>query len=157
MLAAVGNPLALVEFGLTWRWYPGTGAAMTLAGVTLVLAAVLWPGGIWADYPLRARLVAVVGALVAADDAVSHALGVWTPLDASFGQVYHLLPRQSQFLAARSTVPHHLRGKQSQKSSSEINRAKLDSLPCGENSPPNRRESGICSSVHDAARVQPTP
>jgi hypothetical protein len=33
-----------------------------------------------------------VGVLVAADDALSHGFGVWTPLDAGFGQIYHLLP-----------------------------------------------------------------
>jgi len=40
----------------------------------------------------RWRTVAVVCAVVALDDVAEHALGVWTPLDAGWRQVYHLVP-----------------------------------------------------------------
>ncbi|CQH55248.1 uncharacterized protein HHUB_2206 [Halobacterium hubeiense] len=46
----------------------------------------------WAVYPWYWRGVALVGGLVALDDAVSHAFGIWTPLDAGWGQVWHLVP-----------------------------------------------------------------
>lgn len=92
LLAIVGAVFALVGFLLVWRWYPGTGAAMTLAGIVLVPTGVCWPGGMWAAYPVRWRLVALLGALTALDDAASHAFGVWTPLDVGRNQVYHLLP-----------------------------------------------------------------
>jgi hypothetical protein len=48
----VGLLVAGFSFALVWRFYPVTGALGTLLGV-----------------------------LVALDDAVSHAFGVWTPLD----------------------------------------------------------------------------
>ncbi|WP_353634592.1 hypothetical protein ABSL23_02235 [Halobacterium sp. NMX12-1] len=92
LLAMVGAVFALVGFLLVWKWYPMTGAAMTLAGVVLVLLGVSLPGGMWSGYPLTWRVVALAGGLVALDDAVSHAFGIWTPLDAGWGQVYHLVP-----------------------------------------------------------------
>lgn len=92
LLVAIGGLFALFGFLFVWKWYPGTGAAMTLAGLTLALLGVLWPGGMWAGYPLRWRLVAFLGVYIAGDDAVSHAFGVWTPLDAGWQDVYHLLP-----------------------------------------------------------------
>jgi hypothetical protein len=81
LAALVGVLLALFGFLFTWRFYPATGAALTLAGCALLLVGVLWPGGIWSSYPLRWRVLALVAALVALDDAVSHAFGVWTPVD----------------------------------------------------------------------------
>ncbi|WP_232703159.1 hypothetical protein [Halobacterium wangiae] len=92
LLALAGSLTALFAFATVWPFYHGTGAALTLAGVTVALVGVCWPGGMWAGYPLKWRLVALVGAAVALDDAVSHALGVWTPLDAGWRQVYHLVP-----------------------------------------------------------------
>lgn len=49
----IGLSVALFGFMFVWRLYPRTGAALTLLGL-----------------------------LIAADDAVSHAFGIWTPLDA---------------------------------------------------------------------------
>jgi hypothetical protein len=92
LVAIVGAVLALFAFATVWPFYSGTGAVLTLVGLLLALLGVVWPGGMWAAYPLRWRLVAFAGVLIAADDAVSHAFGVWTPLDAGWGQVYHLLP-----------------------------------------------------------------
>ena len=92
LFALVGLTLALFGFLFVWPYYPVTGAALTLAGVTCALGGVLWPGGIWAAYPLRWRLVAVLGVLVALDDAVSHTFGVWTPLDGIWGGIHHVFP-----------------------------------------------------------------
>lgn len=93
LLAAVGVLFALFGFALVWQWYPGTGAAMTFAGLVLILAGVTWPGGMWSGYPLYWRGIAFVGAVIGFDDAVSHALGVWTPLDAVWNVgIYQLLP-----------------------------------------------------------------
>lgn len=91
LLAAVGAAFALFGFLVVWKWYPGTGAAMTLAGVTVAFAGVLWPGGMWSGYQFRWRPVAFVGVCIAVDDAVSHAFGWWTPLDAGWQEVYHML------------------------------------------------------------------
>lgn len=92
LLAVAGAAFALFGFLFVWQFYPGTGAAMVLAGVTLALIGVVFPGGVWSGYPLKWRLLAFVGVYIMADDAVSHALGWPTPLDAGFGEVYHLLP-----------------------------------------------------------------
>lgn len=90
--ALVGLTLALFGFLFVWPFYPATGAAMTLAGVTLALVGVCFPGGIWAAYPLQCRLLALLGVLVALDDAVSHTFGVWTPVDWVWGAyVYPVL------------------------------------------------------------------
>jgi hypothetical protein len=74
-VGAAGGSLA---FALVWPLYPATGAVLSALGL---LAAVCSPLVAWTCYPVRWRVVAVVGALVAADDWISHALGVWTPLD----------------------------------------------------------------------------
>ncbi|UHH24888.1 hypothetical protein [Halobacterium noricense] len=44
-------------------------------------------GLLWGAYPLPARLVALAGVVIAADDVVEHAFGVWTPLDAFWRHV----------------------------------------------------------------------
>ena len=36
---------------------------------------------VWAYYPRLGAIMALLGLAIAADDAVSHAFGVWTPLD----------------------------------------------------------------------------
>jgi hypothetical protein len=92
LVATAGALLALFAFATVWPYYHGTGAALALAGCTLALAAVCWPGGMWTGYPLRWRLLAAGGVLVALDDVAEHAFGIWTPLDAGFNEVAHLLP-----------------------------------------------------------------
>jgi len=92
LLAAAGALLALFAFATVWPYYHGTGAALALAGLLVALIGVLWPGGVWTAYPLRWRLVAFLGVSIAADDIVEHAFGIWTPLDAVFNEVAHLLP-----------------------------------------------------------------
>lgn len=76
---AVG--LALFSFLFIWPFYPVLGALGTLAGVSAALAVALAPGE-WDVYPTRYRILAASAALIALDDAVSHAFGVWTPVDA---------------------------------------------------------------------------
>lgn len=81
VVAAAGMLLALFGFLFTWKLYPGLGAFLTLTGclaATISLArSSLW----WTKYPARPHIVAMAGAFVALDDAVSHAFGVWTPVD----------------------------------------------------------------------------
>jgi len=92
LLALAGALLAVFAFATTWPYYHGTGALLTLVGLLLALLGVVWPGGMWSTYPLGWRLVALLGVAIGLDDAVSHAFGWWTPLDAGFGEVAHLLP-----------------------------------------------------------------
>lgn len=74
-----GSAGAALAFLLVWVHYPVAGALLVLLGLLAVLAApVLWRG----VYPRRWTALAVLGGLVGLDDWVSHALGVWTPLDA---------------------------------------------------------------------------
>lgn len=71
---------ALFAFALTWRFYPVVGATLTLTGLLVALfATVVRP--FWWSVPTGHRAAAVVGLLVALDDAVEHALGIPTPLD----------------------------------------------------------------------------
>jgi hypothetical protein len=64
-----------------------------LRSVHSQVPGVCWPGGMWAADPPRWRVLAALGALVALDDVVEHALGVWTPLDAVWKAViYPALP-----------------------------------------------------------------
>jgi len=92
LVAAAGALLALFAFATIWPYYHGTGAVLALAGLMVAVIGVCWPGGMWAGYPLWWRLVAFVGVYIAADDVVEHAFGIWTPLDAGFNAVAHLLP-----------------------------------------------------------------
>ncbi|MFC7140018.1 hypothetical protein ACFQMA_09250 [Halosimplex aquaticum] len=77
---------AAVLFGLygflsAWPRYPPLGAGIVLASTAVAVTAPFRPAW-WRRYPYRWQLVAVLGALIMLDDAVSHSLGVWTPLDA---------------------------------------------------------------------------
>jgi len=90
LLAAVGAVVALFSFATIWPYYHGTGATLTLVGLLVALVGVLWPDGMWAAYPLRWRAVAFVGVYIGADDAVSHAFGLWTPIDGGLWQ--HIWP-----------------------------------------------------------------
>jgi hypothetical protein len=56
----IGVGIAVFAFGLTWRYYPVTGAVGTLVGLSIAL-----------------------------DDAVSHAFGVPTPLDLLWANYIH--------------------------------------------------------------------
>jgi len=90
LAAMVGILLAGFAFLFIWRPYPFAGAVLTFAGLGLATLGVLYPGGVWSQYPLQWRLVALVGLLVALDDAISHGLGVWTPFDWAWNA--YLLP-----------------------------------------------------------------
>jgi len=92
LLALTGTLTTLFAFATVWPYYHATGALLTLAGLLVALVGIVRPGGMWSGYPLIWRGVALVGLYIAADDAVSHAFGVWTPLDASWHQYAHLLP-----------------------------------------------------------------
>lgn len=77
---AVGAGIALFGFLFVWAYYPVVGASMTLLGTTLALAAVVF-SPVWDHYPLRYRVLMAFLILLALDDAISHAFGVWTPAD----------------------------------------------------------------------------
>jgi len=36
---------------------------------------------VWPTYPVTGSTLAIIGILIAVDDILSHAFGVWTPLD----------------------------------------------------------------------------
>ena len=87
LLAALGALTGLFGFLFVWQYYPAAGAAMSLLGPAITIAAVVlgWTGtavgGVWDDYPVRYRLTAVFFSLVALDDGIEHAFGWPTPLD----------------------------------------------------------------------------
>ena len=78
MLAGLGA--ALFAFWFVWPYYPATGAALVLAGLLLASTAFV-ARSFWRGYPLAFQVAVAVGLLVALDDALSHAFGIWTPLD----------------------------------------------------------------------------
>lgn len=81
--------LSLFGFALTWPYYPVVGAFSVLALLAVMtLFAVVGP--FWWQSGLVVRGVLLVGLLVAWDDALSHAFGWRTPLDALW--VEHLYP-----------------------------------------------------------------
>jgi len=91
LVAALGVGTGLFGFLSVWPFYPPAGAILALAGPTICISSVLlgWTGtavgDVWDDYPVRYRLGVIAFSLVALDDAVEHAFGVWTPLDAAWG------------------------------------------------------------------------
>lgn len=63
-----------------WPFYPVTGATFSMAAVLLALVVPFLQ--FWRSYPwFGARGVLLIGALVALDDVVEHAIGFPTPLD----------------------------------------------------------------------------
>lgn len=80
--------LALFAWAHVWKYYPVFGATMALAGVcgTILGGLLTW------RYGRRFQLGVVVLGVASLDDAVSHAFGVWTPLDHVWGvwwKIYH--------------------------------------------------------------------
>ncbi|WP_231184710.1 hypothetical protein [Haladaptatus sp. DYF46] len=71
--------VALFAWVFVWRYYPVTGAAGVLAGLSLASFAVYRP--VWRGYPWRVQAGYALALAVAWDDGLSHALGIWTPLD----------------------------------------------------------------------------
>lgn len=80
-VGAAAIMLATFAFLTVWPFYPVTGAVLALMGVAVAVASPLvlpfWAGYDW----LGPRGVALLGALIALDDAVEHAFGIPTPLD----------------------------------------------------------------------------
>lgn len=92
LLALGGVMLMWFAFERIWPFYHATGAALSFVGLAVVVAGVAWPGGMWSVYPLRMRAVALFGAAVSLDDLLSHAFGIWTPLDGGWQFVWPYLP-----------------------------------------------------------------
>lgn len=89
--------LALFAWFQVWRWYPAAGATLVLVSLAAAILSVLLAiSGVelvfngWAAYPLKWRVFVLLMLLVSLDDAVSHAFGVWTPLDAIWNR--YLVP-----------------------------------------------------------------
>ncbi|WP_435178401.1 hypothetical protein [Halorussus sp. AFM4] len=80
--------LSVFSFALTWPYYPAVGAAgvLVLLAVATVVA-LLRP--FWWRYGLGSRGVLLAGLFLAWDDALSHAFGWWTPMDALWAQYLH--------------------------------------------------------------------
>lgn len=47
---------------------------------------------IWPRYPTTGAALSLLGTLILADDVISHAFGVWTPIDWAWGKVRPYLP-----------------------------------------------------------------
>lgn len=80
-LAVSGLLLSLFSWYHVWSLYPVTGAVGVLAGLAIatITAAVREP---WRTrYPHRFRVAFMGALLVAWDDAIEHAFGLWMPLD----------------------------------------------------------------------------
>jgi len=81
---AVGTVAAFVAwfgFQYVWPFYAPTGAALALGGVSALLVATLGSSAAWLAASPFCFVVALLGALVALDDVVEHALGWSTPVD----------------------------------------------------------------------------
>lgn len=72
-------PLAVSLFGWYHAWvtYPRTGAALTLTGLAGALVASL----LTTSSGSGIQFLLVLSVAWAADDALEHAFGIWTPLD----------------------------------------------------------------------------
>jgi len=77
-VVVTGSALAAL-FGWihVWRYHPVAGALLCLAGALGVVVG----GAVTTRYSDRWRLLVAWYGLVAFDDAISHAFGVWTPID----------------------------------------------------------------------------
>jgi len=81
---AVGTVAAFVAwfgFQYVWPFYAPTGAALALGGVSALLVATLATAPAWVAASPLWFVVALLGALVALDDVLEHALEIATPVD----------------------------------------------------------------------------
>lgn len=91
LAVASGLLVGLFGFALTWKYHPVTGATLALAGPTIsTLALAARP--YWRRRRSRAAWV-LLGLLITLDDAIEHAFGVWTPLDALWVQYLQYIIR----------------------------------------------------------------
>lgn len=80
LVVGAGTIFGIFAFVAVWPRYPSLGAALSVVFATAVATAALRPAWV-RRYPLRWQVVALIGGLIMLDDALSHATGVWTPLD----------------------------------------------------------------------------
>ena len=81
----VGICVALISFLLAWPHYPVFGALGALAGLLIASYGLVFHD-VWELYDRRWRALVTLCVLMAYDDWISHALGLWTPLDWIFNQ-----------------------------------------------------------------------
>ena len=83
LLTFIGALLAWFMFVFTWQYYHAAGAGFAFVGLVLVAAGLV---ATWMDpdqvYHWSYYLAVSIGLLIALDDWLSHALGIWTPLNA---------------------------------------------------------------------------
>lgn len=79
--SAAALAVTAFAFLFVWPFYAEAGAALTLVGLTVAIGALLTPSLPWTHYPTAPHAVCLALTLVAVDDALSHAFGVWTPID----------------------------------------------------------------------------
>jgi hypothetical protein len=88
LLSVLATGSGLFSFLYVWPFYPVAGAIGSVVAPVLVIGVVLmgWAGlsvgDVWDDYPVLYRAMTIVFSILALDDAVEHAFGVWTPFDA---------------------------------------------------------------------------
>lgn len=92
-LAVSGLLVALFSWYHLWRTYPVTGAVGVLAGLTIATFTALARQPWRSEYPLGLRGAFLLCLLIAWDDVLEHAFGVWMPLDWVWNAyLWHQLP-----------------------------------------------------------------
>lgn len=81
IITAVGLVGSFFSFLFIWPYYPEVGAAGSLVALLVALGGLFRPKFWWKTYKDRLHIAAVVFTLIAIDDIVSHAFGIWTPVD----------------------------------------------------------------------------
>lgn len=80
--AVSGILVALFSWYHLWPMgYPITGATGVLVGLAIASLAVAWRQPWRVTYPANARAACLLCLLIAWDDALEHAFGVWVPLN----------------------------------------------------------------------------
>jgi len=82
----------LIAFGLTWPYYPVTGAIVSIATPILAMFALLTRREYWSDIKHIPQILIFIGLLIALDDAVDHALPLTTPLEYLAQYLLPLIP-----------------------------------------------------------------
>lgn len=91
----LGIGVALFGWAHMWKFYPVAGATFVLSGLTVSTLAIRIGidilgyefGDFYTTYGKLPTLILLLCLLIAWDDALSHAFGIWTPLDAIWNQI----------------------------------------------------------------------
>lgn len=80
VITALGVVIGLFAFNNIWPYYKKIGAALVVVGNSMALVGPFIEPAFYRA-PIEIQVVAILLALLSADDTVSHAFGVWTPVD----------------------------------------------------------------------------